>query len=572
MSRSPAGCPEVPALQSETMPAETPATDLPWNPRRFRASREDNSLLASPPLAEVPAAAHQNRASLDASQANLQGRPLARLREWARREVLGAAAQYTSELTGVSRPLPEQGTLYVAGHQPSLFHPGVWAKNFAIGELARRDAGIALNLIVDNDAFSSSAVRLPAGTRENPTYDLLPYDTERPARPWEQARVQDPAVFASFAERAAQAMHAWNVDPVVTQFWPAAVEQMQAGAGLADCLVAGRLSLERQWGLENWELPNSRLCRLDPFFWFASHILAQLPAFRQIHNQVLDEYRRLNRVRSTTHPVPELKQRGDWLEAPFWCWREGASRRGRLFVRQGERRMELAIDDDPFAELPLTPKMDACCAVEVMREFESRGIHFRPRALSNTLFARLCLGDLFVHGIGGSKYDEMTDQIIHRFYKLQPPTFLTLSATLHLPLAPPHNVDPADARRLRTLLRDFEYNPDRHLPAQAGPQTQTLLAEKRALVAERQAAHSQAQAESRRHRRMQTRENHARFRRLREINDELSAEIASQRTAAQSELANVEAQLRANAVLQDREYSFCLFPEDKLRAFMTGLA
>ena len=62
------------------------------------------------------------------------------------------------------------------------------------------------------------------------------------------------------------------------------------------------------------------------------------------------------------------------------------------------------------------------------------GLKVRSRALTNTLFARLFLSDLFIHGIGGGKYDELTDDIIRRFYECEPPDFLVLSATRLLPL------------------------------------------------------------------------------------------------------------------------------------------
>ena len=67
-------------------------------------------------------------------------------------------------------------------------------------------------------------------------------------------------------------------------------------------------------------------------------------------------------------------------------------------------------------------------------ERERQGQKVRSRALTNTLFARLFLADLFVHGIGGGKYDELTDDIIRRFYGCEPPAFLVLSATRLLPL------------------------------------------------------------------------------------------------------------------------------------------
>ena len=42
-------------------------------------------------------------------------------------------------------------SLLLAGHQPELFHPGVWVKNFALNGLARRHGATPLNLVVDND-------------------------------------------------------------------------------------------------------------------------------------------------------------------------------------------------------------------------------------------------------------------------------------------------------------------------------------------------------------------------------------------------------------------------------------
>ena len=61
-------------------------------------------------------------------------------------------------------------------------------------------------------------------------------------------------------------------------------------------------------------------------------------------------------------------------------------------------------------------------------------LKIRSRALITTLWARLVLGDLFLHGIGGAKYDQLTDLLIERFFGLTPPGFMVLSATLHLPI------------------------------------------------------------------------------------------------------------------------------------------
>src|SRR5207253_6987088 len=82
----------------------------------------------------------------------------------------------------------------------------------------------------------------------------------------------------------------------------------------------------------------------------------------------------------------------------------------------------------------------------------------RPRALTLTLFARVCLGDFFIHGIGGGKYDEVTDAIIRGYFGVEPPAYQVLSATLHLPL-PGFPSTAANAGRAERLVRDLTPNP-----------------------------------------------------------------------------------------------------------------
>ncbi len=76
----------------------------------------------------------------------------------------------------VDDPTPA-ATLIAGGHQPELFHPGVWAKNFALGRVARRcspetGGGTALNLVIDSDLLPGTRVRAPAGTRQAPRIEV----------------------------------------------------------------------------------------------------------------------------------------------------------------------------------------------------------------------------------------------------------------------------------------------------------------------------------------------------------------------------------------------------------------
>src|SRR5262249_37449043 len=155
----------------------------------------------------------------------------------------------------------------------------------------------------------------------------------------------------------------------------------------------------------------------EPFAWYACHLLAELPRFHAIYNDCVRAYRRENGIRSRNHPVPDLAAEHGWLELPFWGWRTGEHRRGRLFGRRDGGGVELRVGREVL-------KQTTHDLVASWLALEQRGIKVRPRALTNTLFARLFLADLFVHGLGGGKYDELTDAIIRRFHGIEPPAFL----------------------------------------------------------------------------------------------------------------------------------------------------
>ncbi len=54
----------------------------------------------------------------------------------------------------------------LCGHQPQLFHPGVWFKNFLMDRLAQQVHGLAIHVIIDNDCAAPQPDKPPpAATR-----------------------------------------------------------------------------------------------------------------------------------------------------------------------------------------------------------------------------------------------------------------------------------------------------------------------------------------------------------------------------------------------------------------------
>jgi len=555
-------------FESLVMPESETQAQVAQRRLRLSVPRDDGSLYAVPALENAARLADENHQLLTAATTDIQGRSLAVVRAGARKELCQAARSYTGTWADVPSCSDSTELVYVTGHQPLLFHPGVWVKNFAIGKLAQAPQAIGINLVVDNDTFASAALRVPSGNRDQPTFGSIAFDSGHSARPWEGAEIHDRKLFDSFGDRVIDEMSSWGIDPLIRELWPLVVERSRDSQQFSDCFTAGRNQLERRWGVNNLELPLSRLCQSESFLWFFSHIVAQLPRFGDVYNTALAEYRTINKVRSHTHPVPELRQQDDWLEAPFWIWRDGSDERRRVYVRQVAAELHLQDGETIFAKLPLKPDSEACCAVEVLRELPQRGLHLRTRALTTTLFARLCLGDLFLHGIGGAKYDEMTDRIMARFYGIAPPSFMAVSATVLLPLHS-HHVQQEDVTRANFMLRDLRHNPEKYLSNSQASTFVLLLEEKHQLLAE--ANRDRDQSLSRKQRRAGRHARIDRGRRLREITTTFAAAVAEQTEQIVQERSELEKQLAANQVLSSREFSFSLYSEEKLRPFMVDI-
>jgi hypothetical protein len=207
--------------------------------------------------------------------------------------------------------------------------------------------------------------------------------------------------------------------------------------------------------------------------------------------------------------------------------------------------------------LPITPESDAAAAVEQLGVLSAQGIRLRTRALITTMAARLLLGDLFVHGIGGAKYDQLTDRIIEQFFGRKPPGYMVVSGTLHLPI--PHASAPTQpVEEIRQQIRELEFHPERFLKengtasSAGGQQTAAWIAEKR-----RWLATPQTPANAR-----------ERCRAIRQANQALQPTVAPLREIWTSQAAGQADRQRWKAVLGSREYAFALFPELDLTNFL----
>jgi hypothetical protein len=325
------------------------------------------------------------------------------------------------------------------------------------------------------------------------------------------------------------------------------------GKTLADVLTAVRLCYERQYGIANMELPVSRMAATCAFRTFVSSICNDARRFLDCHNSALAAYRTANRLRYAANPIPDLEIDGDLVEVPFWVWRAGGPRE-RLFVRADGSSRDLYAGGARFATMPVGD----CRASEAgWKEIAAGGMKVRPRALSTTLFMRLGVSDLFVHGIGGAKYDEVTDAVIRSFYAVTAPAYAVISATLLVDWPIPKG-DEDEAKCLARTLRDIKYNPQ-NLLAGSREDLGALLVEKEQLITARRAAsHSERQS---------------RWQRIRTINEALDGHLALLKSQVEAHLEDVRKRRASEEVLFGREYPcFLVGPEKTVEFYREILA
>ncbi|MCC6271208.1 MAG: hypothetical protein IT190_08015, partial [Microbacteriaceae bacterium] len=409
---------------------------------RVRTPAADAETLVLPPPAELSQAVRDGAAALAAAAPPLLDATLAEVRRAARGRLLPAA----------------DTPLIVIGHQPGFIHAGVWAKHIVAARLAESLGGRALNLVVDNDAPNTTDLVVPAVQDRQLELVRIPFGRLRPGHAFDSL----PRLAKDELDTARSALHAALGDARFTASqMPAFLDALadERHADWVDQVVAARKAIECPFGVTIDDV------RVGKIFGgpLVADLLLRADNFRKTYNAALAAYRRANHVRSPQRPIPDLAADGRACETALWTYRPGQPRE-RLFVERDDAVLRLRTEHQPVAELD-ADRLSRCATADQALHAASPWV-IRPRALALTLWARLLLADFFIHGIGGAKYDRITDRIITDFYGLPAPAIGCVSATLRLSL-PRGTTTLARYRAIRHALHDVRFNPDRFLPAEA---------------------------------------------------------------------------------------------------------
>ena len=178
----------------------------------------------------------------------MQGRTFTDLARDAHDCLFKEALRYTRNYRDVAVPA-QPAKFILAGHQPEMFHPGVWLKNFVLARLAKCQNAVAVNLQIDSDTMKTASLRVPGGSVDQPHMEYVSFDHGAPELPYEQRSILDVKCFESFGERAGSQLGQLLRDPLLQRYWPMGGCASPRDEECWRIAIAGPASMRRGMGI-----------------------------------------------------------------------------------------------------------------------------------------------------------------------------------------------------------------------------------------------------------------------------------------------------------------------------------
>ncbi|MFN7877506.1 MAG: hypothetical protein ACK5PB_19455 [Pirellula sp.] len=524
---------------------------------KYVVPREDNTFLVSP---RPPDWGHVLKRNAE----RIAGYP-----DW----ILHVRRTARSEALCFSDNVPNASPLILGGHQPDLFHPGVWFKNFVLNRLATTLRCLSLHVQIDHDVVREVELAFPTlrSGRLTLSTQRLPTNHDGAFLPWENTRCSRllEEQWVEGLDRVVKELNHFGIQPILQTRLGECRGLLKECKTFSEVTSQLRQIIEKDAGLVNNEVPMSRLAKGGAFAEFVFRCFDKGEKLLQVYNTSRDTFRAERSITNPGQPVPELRRAGEWIETPFWIYHttEAAEAliahshyRHPAWIRVTAHAVEVANAPSESASIRLQCDRRLSVWSQQYQIWSEHGVCIRPRALMTTLFLRLFVGDLFVHGIGGGIYDELTDLIASRFWDIQMPEFVVASASLHLPFGRDTipSIEPLEGQStedLERLARQIRSAPESLLDTSESSQR----AQKEAFGNLLQQQPPKGQRKS----------WHWEMRELR-VRIRKSISPVADRLERQS-LELIE-RARVGTIVRSREFSFALFPENPTISRLQALA
>lgn len=288
--------------------------------------------------------------------------------------------------------------IVMAGHQPTIYHSGLFFKAKMLSRIAREERALGILVDIDTDVGDAGKLvwpRLVDGRIELVSASLTSSGSSEMYRSQHLAntsRIDD--VFRQMGE---DLIAAGLRDEARRAAQVGQVYRALEGRPLAIANAVVRARYEQPGYLE---VPLSRLLQCTELGALIHEIAQDARRFASTYNACLDTYRKEHKIKNQANPFPNVKSVNEEQELPLW--RVSESGRVPVLCRSNGR-----IDLQP-------------------------GEFIASRGSVTTMLLRGYCSDLFIHGLGGANYDRFVDFFSSHYLNVILPRFVVASETRYL--------------------------------------------------------------------------------------------------------------------------------------------
>jgi hypothetical protein len=507
--------------------------------------------LITPPIKKLSDAIEANGILLNSSNVNILNASLSDHRNTLRPLLLQHSKAYMSSI-GLSSPeSKEKNGFVVTGHQCQFFHPGITIKYALTDDLAKQTDAVPINLIVDTDTSKNLGLTIPVLKNDNTlaitTLYLNDIDTDITVSNQPLPQQETFSTFCdSFLNHNIAGVSQSQKENIVTIF----KTSYQQAKCLTDFYCLTNFNSGHIIHHNMFHLPVSIMAQTKTFYSFCYDMIVNSDDIFRYYNNALNAYRTTHQLRNKNQPLPNLRKSNDgFIESPFWLLTPNQPR-APLFIKHHGSDIVIADQNKPVG---LFSGNSQSSTEDFMHLLKANNLTIAPRAITLSIFARLFIGDMFVHGTGGARYDLISDKIISDYYNITPPQICAATITMHLPIKVQHDatIIASQIDEAKNTRRALRYNSEKHvdnIPAQ-------LIYEKVQLIERHKILKgTKGNKQSKR----------AIFNALMQIRDKMKCHAKDAISENQVNIDELQMQLNQNKIAQGREYFTGLFTKASL--------
>lgn len=454
-----------------------------------------------------------------------------------RNEIIGEALKYTKCLPGIQANVSYNSPVIGTGHQATWHHCGILAKDIVSEAFSRSLKSTNVHIVLDHD-IQDSLINLPISDKTNDSPNSFTPEAKIPLefRDFNTGLVD----ISKYPQNAF--CRRWKKDNILAK----ASEK----ASFPDATTYLQGILKSRLGIKPLYLPVSKICQTRAFEIFLANILRNSDNFIQIYNNAILNLSRHNS--NVARSIKTLQTRdGNRINLPFWI-STSTGKRHNCWITSNKHMQNIYADNEYVCKF-ISDK-------NILKEISSQGYYIRPKAITLMLFLRLYLFDWFIHGIGGGKYETITDYILKHFYNEKNTYYGVVSLTSTL-LEDKNLLCQSNKKveKLISLSRKMRSNPERfHTPKAPSDHFKQLKLNKQMAIN----ALNDSDA-TKAHKGLL-------FKEINSINSKLLSYISDKYADVLSEL-NEERSVKSQLEISDRrDYFFGLFPEERLANIVNG--